>query len=368
MEIKDLATQIDTFTGTVNARILGIEQKLTAPRSGGGFYDQLDTIGSLVTKSDGFQMMLAKGARSTGQIPVGNIHQKATTLTNATLNTAQPLVGPYRVPGIVMPGQQRLTIRDLLTAYPAPSNLVAFAKETGSTNAAAPQASEGAVKPQSDLTFTLASAPVSTLAHWLAASKQILEDSTALQTYINTRLLYFLKLLEENQLLNGDGTGTNLSGLILNATTYDLSFSNVSSDTFIDTLSHAITQVENNSNLPADGVVVNNLDWETIKLTKTSGTALNGQYIYSDPHAATAPTIWGLPVIPTKSMARGQFLVGNFAMGAAIWDRNDATVEISREHADFWVRNLVAILCEERLALTVFRGDAFVTGGFPFGS
>jgi HK97 family phage major capsid protein len=67
-------------------------------------------------------------------------------------------------------------------------------------------------------------------------------------------------------------------------------------------------------------------------------------------------------------MAESQFLVGAFAMAAMIWDRNNATVEISREHSDFFVRNMAAILVEERLALTVFRSDALVFGGFPFGS
>jgi HK97 family phage major capsid protein len=67
-------------------------------------------------------------------------------------------------------------------------------------------------------------------------------------------------------------------------------------------------------------------------------------------------------------MRRGNLLVGAFRMAAAIWDRDDATVEISREHADFFIRNMIAILCEERLALTVFRPEALVYGSFPFGS
>jgi HK97 family phage major capsid protein len=67
-------------------------------------------------------------------------------------------------------------------------------------------------------------------------------------------------------------------------------------------------------------------------------------------------------------MARGQFLAGAFKLGAAIWDRDSATVEISREHDDFFTKNLVAILVEERIGLTVFRSDAFVYGGLPFGS
>ena len=67
-------------------------------------------------------------------------------------------------------------------------------------------------------------------------------------------------------------------------------------------------------------------------------------------------------------MPRSQFLVGAFRQAAAIWDRADATMEVSREHSDFFTRNLVAILVEERLGLTVFHEDALCYGGFPFGS
>ena len=68
------------------------------------------------------------------------------------------------------------------------------------------------------------------------------------------------------------------------------------------------------------------------------------------------------------SMPESQFLVGAFQMSAMIWDKNDATIEISREHSDFFVRNMAALLCEERLALSVFRSDGLIYGGFPLGS
>jgi HK97 family phage major capsid protein len=181
-------------------------------------------------------------------------------------------------------------------------------------------------------------------------------------------LTYLLKLKEEDELLNGQATGTDLSGLVLNATTYDLSYTNTASDTFIDVCGHALQQVEDNSGFQADAIVLNNRDWHSITQIKTTGTASSGEYIYSDPHNAQTPRLWGVNVIPTKSMPRGQFLAGAFGLGAAIWDRNSATVEISREHSDFFTRNLIAILIEERLTLTIFRTEAFCFGGFPLGS
>jgi HK97 family phage major capsid protein len=67
-------------------------------------------------------------------------------------------------------------------------------------------------------------------------------------------------------------------------------------------------------------------------------------------------------------MPESSFLVGAFRTAAAVWDRSDATIEISREHSDYFVRNMIAVLAEERVALTVFRSDAMIVGGFPYGS
>jgi HK97 family phage major capsid protein len=373
METQDLdqiANSVKEFSGATKAalveqaqRLLAIEQTLTAPRGCPRGGDGSESIGGLITKSEGFKA-LAKGGRSTGAITVGRLHKDG-ILNQPGLD--QPLVPMYRVPGIVMPGLQRLTIRDLVPSFPVDSNMIAFAKETSSTNAAAPQAGENVLKAESALAFSLLNSPVQTLAHWIPASRQIIDDAPALEAYVNSRLVYQLKFVEERQLLNGDGVGSDLSGLILNSTPFDTT-QTISADTMIDTIQRAITQTNQDSNLEADGIVLNNLDWAAIQLIKTTGTASSGQYIYANPHNAAPAQLWGLPVVPTKSMARGNFLVGAFRMAAAIWDRDDATVEVSREHADFFIRNMVAILCEERLALTVFRPEALIYGSFPFGS
>jgi len=78
--------------------------------------------------------------------------------------------------------------------------------------------------------------------------------------------------------------------------------------------------------------------------------------------------LWGLSVVPTPSMTQGQFLVGDFTGYCALFDRQAASLEVSREHSDFWVRNLLAVLCEERLALAVFYPGAFVVGTVHPGS
>jgi len=78
--------------------------------------------------------------------------------------------------------------------------------------------------------------------------------------------------------------------------------------------------------------------------------------------------LWGLPVVATQSMDAGDFLTGAFRMGAQGWDREDATVTVSTEDRDNFIKNMVTILCEERVALTVYRPEAFVKGDFTITS
>jgi HK97 family phage major capsid protein len=366
-ELSSIAESVKAFTdatkGTLaeqSARLLAIEQKMTAPHGGPGGDGSNLSIGQQVAESPQFKAMLQNNSPRSGVIPITGL--KATIVNATGLN--QPLVPGQRVFGIIPPGQRRLTVRDLLPQLPTSSNMIEFTKETSSTNNAGIQATEGDVKGESALGFTLSYQPVRTLAHWIPASKQVMEDSASLAAYINSRLLYMLKLKEEDELLNGSGVGSELSGLIANSTAFDTSYTNPTTDTFLDVLEHGITQVQQNSDFEADGIVLNNLDWAAIQLIKNT----QGNYIYGNPNTASVPQLWGLPVVPTKSMARNQFLVGAFQMAATIWDRSDATIELSREHADFWVRNLLAILVEERLTLVVYRSDALLYGGLPFGS
>jgi len=128
-------------------------------------------------------------------------------------------------------------------------------------------------------------------------------------------------------------------------------------DTEIDTLRRAITQAAL-SEYTADTIVLNPADWEAIELTKAS----DGMYVWTNPAMMAGPQLWGKRVIPTNSITAGKFLVGAFSMGAQIWDRMDAAVQISYEDSDNFRKNMATLLCEERLALTVYRPAAFISG------
>ena len=242
------------------------------------------------------------------------------------------------------------------------SNLIQYAKENVFTNSAGPQAgnsptvaAENVTKNESDITFTLANAAVVTLAHFILASRQVLDDSPMLQSYINGRLVYGLALEEDDELLNGDGTVGQLDGLMHQATAYNRD----QGGTKLDWLRRAITQLQL-SEYDAEAIVLNPSDWESIELTKDS----QGRYIIANPQSMIGPTLWGLPVIATNTMTAANFLVLNGSMAAQIWDRQSASVELSREDSDNFRKNMVTLLAEERLALTVYRPSALIKGVF----
>ena len=284
--------------------------------------------------------------------------EKAVTSDSAS---AGSLITPQYLPGILAPGLRAFRVRDLLDQGRTTSNSIEYMRELVFTNSAA-GVTENTLKPESDITFEAETANVRTLAHWITASKQVLADAPMLESYIGNRLMYGLKLVEENQLLNGDGTGQNLEGVNTVATAFDTSLP-ATGATIADQLALAIYQVSL-SEYDATGIILNTKDWFDLCLLKDA----NGNYILGGPQALASKILWGLPVVATNAQAQGTFTVGAFNIASQVWDREDANIAITPYNADNFVKNMVTILVEERLAVTHYRPAAIVTGSLNSGS
>jgi len=284
-----------------------------------------------------------------------------TTVTSATVGSSTPgILTPERVAQFVQAARPPLVLRNLLTHRPTNANKVEFVRENVFTNAASPQV-EGNAKAESALTFTIAYEAVRTLAHWIPATRQVLNDWTELQRIIEQTMLYGLALEEEQQILTGDGTGENLNGLVTQAAAYVGTYA-AQDDTKLDTLRHAVLELRVANEKP-DFVVLNPADWHDIELIKDAADNV-GNYVVGVPTGAgNPPNLWGLKVVESPNISSGSFLVGDSAR-AAIFDREEAAVVIATEHDDFFTKNLVAVRVEERIALAVFRTTAFLYGSF----
>ena len=356
-ETKAKVDQLLTKQGELSERLRAAEQLIVDGPQSGTHHPM--TLGRKVVESDEFEANAGKLMRAKGSFSVG---VQAAITESATSGGA--LIEPTRVPGVVAAPERRLFIRDLLSWGRTGSNSVEFVQETGFTNSAdVVSENPSAGKPESDLTFDLTSVPVATIAHWIHASKQVLSDAGMLQSYIDGRLRYGLKLKEETQLLKGSGVGLNINGLVTQASAYLNPGVSVDNDSIIDRLRIAMLQVQL-AEYTADGIVLNPIDWATVELTKDT----TGGYVFANPVGLAGPVLWGLPVVATQSLNQSEFLTGAFRMGAQGWDREDASVTISTEDRDNFIKNMVTILCEERIGLTVYRPEAFVTGDFDLTS
>lgn len=348
---KQSADEALTKMNELAAQVQELEQK--AARRGEDKPQEIKSLGQQFV-DDKFEGIKSAGGRGRFSMEVKATINSATT--NAA-GSAGAMVEPTRLAGIIAPPGQKLTIRDLLLQGQMDGNALQYVRETGFTNNAATVA-ELAKKPESDIKFDMVDTSAKVIAHYMKASRQILDDASQLRSYIDGRLRYGLKLVEERQLLNGDGTGQNLHGIIPQASVYAVPTGAATTlSTGLDTFRFAMLQAVL-AEYPASGFVLNPVDWANIETLKDT----SGQYLIGNPQGTATPTVWGLPVVQTQAIAQGKFLTGAFNLGAQIFDRWQSRVEIATENEDDFVKNLVTILCEERLALAVYRPESFIYG------
>lgn len=209
---------------------------------------------------------------------------------------------------------------------------------------------QAGLKPETSLSFDKRTANVKTLAVFLPAFRNTLEDVAYLQSHIDTRLRGQLDQKIEDQVTTGDGTGENFTGILA---TSGIGSHTQSGETFIDAIHKGITTVRLAFEEPS-AVGLHPLDWELIRLAKDSVAG----YYFGPPSQAGQSTLWGLPVVVSTAIPQGTAIVGDWSL-AMLWLRSGTRVLASDSHADFFRRNLVAILAELRAAFGVLKPQGF---------
>lgn len=278
---------------------------------------------------------------------------------------AAALVQPYR-PGLVLPLPQRPTvIRDLFANENMPSgDTVEYAAQVGFDNAAAAVAQAtttntdtlaGGRKPQSSIAWEERSAKAIWIATWMATTRQSLADETQMASLIDNQGRLMIRLEEDEELLNGNGTPPNISGLLDQSSIQTL---DLTGEDNLDGIRTARRLVKSGvSRLDPTFIIVNPIDSEEVDILK------DGQGLYRGGNPIGNfnfdGSIWKLQRAESEAQAEGHVTVGARA-GATIYERQPIQVLTADQHADFFVRNLVVILFEERIAFPVYFPTAFV--------
>jgi len=342
--------ELDKRIVELNNEIIELQKASQRPVYGGS--EPAKSIGQQFVESEQYKSMISRDAKYSDPFIVKGL--------TSDLASAGVLVEPYRYPQIIAPQDRPLRIRDLLPVSTTTSNAIEYVEETGFTNQADTVVPEGNTKPESDLTFDIKTESVKTIAHWIPATRQIIADASQLRSYIDNRLVYGLKLKEENKLLYGLGISGDIQGIMTHPDIQTYSWSaGEAGDTKIDAIRRAITKARL-AEYPVTGIVINPQDWEDIELAKGD----DGRYIWVTVTEGGQQRLWRVPVVDTTAIQVGECLLGAFQMGAMIWDREQASIRVAEQHADFFIRNMLLILAEERLAFTIFRPEAFVAVEF----
>jgi HK97 family phage major capsid protein len=320
--------------------------------------DERKSIGQRFIESDEFKSVAGGRNGYTMHAP----YQVKDIYTALPSGTPGDFGAPVRE-GIVERAKRISRVRDLFPVQQTNTNMIEFFRVSGFTNNASTVAERSgspavfAAKPQSSMTVVGVQAPVRTIAHYEVAHRNVLDDEPTLRGIIDNELLYGLRLVEDDQILNGDGTGSNLTGIRETSGIQTQAWSAGSTgDTRIDAVRRAITKSLLAYYEPT-GIIVHPNDMEDLELTKDGES--RHLMVMSVSMGAEA-RLWRLPMVSTPAITEGYALVGSFGIGATLYDRMEGSIRVAEQHSDFFIRNAVAILAEERLALAVKRPESFV--------
>ena len=323
-------------------------------KQGGSFTSQLARVQFAVNMKEGTSLVIYG-------------RQAARERKALVYSGGSDLADPQRAPGYIDILQREINVMDLVQRISMTSDTVEYVREDTFTNAAATVAEASAttgtsgLKPESTLVFSIQTSPVRTIAHWIPITNRMLADAPAIRGIINGRLLLGLDLELEDQILTGDGLGENLTGLLSVA---GINIQGLGSDNVADAIFKGRTQVRVTGRSRPNAVVMHPNDWEAIRLLReNSASATLGNYLMGPPSAVGATTLWGMPVVESEGETENTGLVGDFAMGASLFDREMAAIRVGTIDDQF-VRNMQTILAELRAAFVIWRPSAFakVTG------
>ena len=244
--------------------------------------------------------------------------------------------------------------------YSEAGALIEYSKESNWVNGAASQV-EGDLKADSTLTFAEVVVPVRTIAHKLKVSKQSLADSTFLSSYIEMRLRHGVNNKVENQIINGDGTGVNLSGWL--ATGNNTVISPLLTVDYFGLANKLKMAVIANDYEP-DFFYSNPADWGAAETTRRASgdnafVAASGAVAYVN--NGLTPMLWGLPVVLSNNVAAGT-LICKSRDADMYASREGTVVEMFEQDEDNVGKNLVTVRAETRGAELVFTAAAICTG------
>ncbi|WP_020481557.1 phage major capsid protein [Methylomonas sp. MK1] len=331
-------------------RLLMLEQKRVAGADGGSFSGLSKGWGGQIVNNATFNEMM-RGGRARAKFDI----------QNNTLTGSGNIGGVDRRPGMVPGAFAPLRVEDLFQHFPTDSPLIEYSRENVFTNAAA-ETAEGGSASESSLTVTLVQQPVSTVTHFMKVSKQLAADNALMAAYINARLMYGVQRRVDAQIVNGNGTAPNMSGLLQtgNFSAHGYTAAQVGTPLPKHRLIRKVIADLRSAGYTPSAILLNPADWLAFDLDLLSSTP--AAVSSSDIANGFQQMLFGVPVVETSSVTIDTFAVLDALAAASIFDRQDVGIEVSDSDGDNFTKGLLTVKAERRLALAIEQTGA-IRGG-----
>ena len=221
------------------------------------------------------------------------------------------------------------------------------------------EVTEGSAKPQAGPTLAVVDEPIRTIAAWVNITRQVAADAPQIRSYLDGRLRYSVKRRADAQVIAGNGTAPNISGLT-DRTINTYTPAAGPEDTYVS-IRKAITVMEQDEAVP-EIVVLNPADAELFDLSNHAADGLHAVPNVAGPGARTA---WGLTQVRSTAVASGTAVLID-PMAVAVLDRQQVTAYMTDSHASNFVANILTLLLEARLGLAVFEPNGVCAVTFDY--
>jgi HK97 family phage major capsid protein len=346
-DIKSTHAEVIALDGEIKAA------QATYTRSAGRKTDGVD-FPATEARSIGAQFVRSNEYSGRAGMQVG---ETRATLTVGDGTSGAGLFAPRATPISPIPYQRRLYVRDLLSVQDTDLLRVPYIQESNAaTNElGACVVAENAAKRELTMEFTSAEAYVRKIAGWIPVTSEVMNSPVTLTGYVDTRLAYMVELRKEIQIISSPQTSPNLGGII---TTTGIQTQAAVSGDYAATLGLSIGKCEN-VGADVNGIVMNTTDFWTMQTTRHSSQFDAGQ-MGSVPYGQVPETVYGRPVVRSASITAGTALVGDFRIGATLFEKGDIILSSTNSHSDYFIYNKWVLLAEQECALAVHRPDFFV--------
>jgi HK97 family phage major capsid protein len=354
-EVTQFASGTKESLAAQNARLLEVEQQLARRSNSPGTYESDENPCTALAASPQLRSLLEQPGKIKLQTR-SSIRHLAKAITSATVDNSTGFpVAPAQLPGIYGMPARSLRLLEVLPSVPFATNSLEYPSLTDDfSNAADYQLTEAAQKAETSPEFDLQTTPIVTIAHWVQASKQILEDVPVLQAWLERLLRYGVLTKVERELVLGTGVGKRLKGLLTAATPAVVAATHP-----VDAIGEAAVALEVAGWQPSL-TILHPADAFAIVSERTT----TGEYVAGGWASPNQSSFWNLQRVTTPSVPVGTAIVMD-PSAVLILDREQPTVLVSNQDRDNFIKNLVTLLGEIRLGMAILNPQAIVSVPLP---